>query len=521
MASKHDYERLDRQAVDLVKAGRLQEAEAKYRQALEIAYQMPDEVDVLQAANGNLAGLLLNQYRYQEAQPLLEEWARYNDMGFGVDDVNGQLVGRRMLTNVYVALREYDLAESVLNQRLASGRRTFGENSAADVLNLGTLALLGQLRNQTEETVGFIEQARQAIAGRPQRSSADREHLDQGLTAAINGSEPFQARESTLFNACLPLLKREPAPAQAPKPIPTLRNPSPSGICPGCQNTYDLPIPTAAQQPFLDELKFDNPATLAAALDAEEAVLVQLHAAVGALVGTNRRILVIKRRVAYPLSYIDVKELRFDKVGLLLSAVCQLVTSNSPYRKMSAKEADEASTALSIVRNQMSIWERGCNLLLAVRDARRCPNCGVFVPIVDSVGAPSQEPMPMDPLSFGESETLSRGLQAGEQILCQVHGVRFAKAMVVTDRRVLVVIGGDLYAFWYSDLNGVDVQRDHVTLLVKGQENKTAMGLDAVKSDHMLPCNDQDQTRFATAADLIRRNIARAESGSSAPMPAG
>ena len=62
---------------------------------------------------------------------------------------------------------------------------------------------------------------------------------------------------------------------------------------------------------------------------------------------------------------------------------------------------------------------------------------------------------------------------------------------------------------------------DKITHLLPRSFKQTAMGLDAVKSDHMLPCNDQDQTRFATAADLIRRNIARAESGSSAPMPAG
>ena len=51
--------------------------------------------------------------------------------------------------------------------------------------------------------------------------------------------------------------------------------------CPGCGAVSELPMPSAAAQPFLDQLRFANPQTLAATLAPGESVLVQCHAALG------------------------------------------------------------------------------------------------------------------------------------------------------------------------------------------------------------------------------------------------
>jgi WD40 repeat protein len=292
--------------------------------------------------------------------------------------------------------------------------------------------------------------------------------------------------------------------------------------CPGCGAVSELPMPSAAAQPFLDQLRFANPQTLAATLAPGESVLVQCHAALGALVGTNRRLLVIKNGKAYGFTYSDLREIKIEKVGWWLSAVCQLVTATVPYRPMKSKEADAARNAVSLVRNAIPLYEKASALLLEIRDTRRCPQCGAFVPLPEAAPLASQNGHLLEPLGFGEAETLQTALQPGEHVACQIHGARYAKALVVTDARAIVVIGGTLNAFDFGQLEDVDVTPRRVSLVVKGQPRSSASvgTIEAVRSDHIIPCDPPDMPKFQAAADLIRTAIRAGRLSAPAPVTA-
>jgi hypothetical protein len=292
--------------------------------------------------------------------------------------------------------------------------------------------------------------------------------------------------------------------------------------CPGCGAVSELPLPSAAAQPFLDQLRFANPQTLAATLAPGESVLVQCHAALGALVGTNRRLLVIKNGKAYGFAYSELREIKIEKVGWWLSAVCQLVTATVPYRSMKSKEADAARNAVSLVRNAIPMYEKASALLLEIRDTRRCPQCGAFVPLPESAPLASQNGHLLEPLGFGEAETLQTALRPGEHVVCQTHGARYAKALVVTDARAIVVIGGTLHAFDFGQLEDVDVTPRRVSLVVKGQPRSSASvgTIEAVRSDHIIPCDPPDMPKFQAAADLIRTAIRAGRLNAPAPMTA-
>lgn len=100
------------------------------------------------------------------------------------------------------------------------------------------------------------------------------------------------------------------------------------------------------RQPLLDKLRFANPETVASTLVPGESVLVQCPALVGALVGTNRRVLIVKDGKGCGYAYSDVQDTKVDKAGWFMTAICQLVTTDFAYRPMKTKDADAARNEL-------------------------------------------------------------------------------------------------------------------------------------------------------------------------------
>jgi hypothetical protein len=281
--------------------------------------------------------------------------------------------------------------------------------------------------------------------------------------------------------------------------------------CPKCGTDADLEVPSAVLQPLLDELGYDNPATLASALDPDESVLVQCRAFVGGLAGTTHRVLIVKSGSAHTFDYEEIRDINLETVGRFVkSDVCQLVTESSPYRSMKVKEARGASDALELRNHSLPLYERARSRLLEVRDRRKCQTCGAFVPI-----SRLQQLVPlrvdelMEPLSFGEAETVASALEEGEYVCCQIHGERYAKCLVVTDRRALVVIGSDLHSFEFGQLDGVEVQADRIRLIVRGRTEAESHGpLAAVRADNMVPLNEPDLPKFQVLASVIRSALA-------------
>lgn len=278
--------------------------------------------------------------------------------------------------------------------------------------------------------------------------------------------------------------------------------------CPNCGTSVDLKLPAVVYQPLLEELGYENPATLASALEPDESVLVVCRAFVGGLAGTNKRLLIIKRGNAYAYDYEEIKEIRLEKVGRFMkSLVCQLVTDSIPYKPMKKKEAKEAPYALEILTDDSeALYERARARLLEVRDARRCQTCGSFVPIARIHElVPGRVDELMRPLGWGEAETAAGALQQGEFICCQLHGKRYAKGLVVTDRRVLVVMGAEVHAFDFAQLQGVEVEPDRLRLLTSnGGETESHGPLAAVRAGNMVPLSEPDRPDFEAVANVIR-----------------
>jgi hypothetical protein len=282
-------------------------------------------------------------------------------------------------------------------------------------------------------------------------------------------------------------------------------------ICPACSREAGVQVPTAVYQPLLDQLRFANPATLAETLTTGESVLVQCHAFVGALAGTTRRILVIKSGHAYELTYSALEDVKLERVGRFFKSwVCQLVTANTPYRVMKAKEAKEATSAFEIGPQALPVFERAAPMLLEIRDTRRCRSCGAFVPIDDDLRelVPGRVSTMMESL-HGEAASLAAVLEPGERLLCQIRGERFYKALVVTDRRALTAIGKDVHSFAFSQLEDVDVHPHYIELVVRGRPRTDTSGpFKPVNADNLVPLLETDMLKFEMAADLIRERIA-------------
>jgi hypothetical protein len=281
-----------------------------------------------------------------------------------------------------------------------------------------------------------------------------------------------------------------------------------SEICGSCGNMSDTKVPNAAIQPLLDELAYQNPETLARTLCSGEVVLVQCRANVGGLVGTDRRILIVKKGEAHELSYEDIEDIKIEKVGWFLDATCQLVTKKSPYQKMKSKAADASPTAVSLIRVYMPTFALARVRILDIRDSRKCQNCGAFVPLGASDWVGIERGQLMEPIPSGGAEVLSANLEPGERILCQAHGVRFYKSVIVSDRRVMFVQGrapNRFHAFALASIDGVEVDGEGLQLRLKDRPFHKLGGAALVGADTGMPSNEGDVTTLRQVAELVGR----------------
>jgi hypothetical protein len=281
-----------------------------------------------------------------------------------------------------------------------------------------------------------------------------------------------------------------------------------SEICGACGKLSGTTLPNAAIQPLLDELAYQNPETLALAVRSGETVLVQCRANVGGLVGTDRRILVVKNGQAHELSYMDVDDIVIEKVGWFLDAVCQLVTKRTPYVRMKSKAADAAPTAVSLIRLYMPTFELAKVRILDIRESRRCRNCGAFVPMAPGDWAGAEHSQLLEPIPNGGAEVLGANLEPGERILCQAHGARFHKSVIVSDRRVMFVQGrapNRFHAFALAAIDGVEVDGAGLQLRFTGKPFAKQEGPALVGAESGMPANDGDVAKLRQVASVIDR----------------
>jgi len=286
-----------------------------------------------------------------------------------------------------------------------------------------------------------------------------------------------------------------------------------SEICGICGKMSGASLPNAAIQPLLDELAYQNPETLALALRGGEVVLVQCRANLGGLAATDRRILVVKNGEANTLSYEDIVDIKMEKVGWFLNATFQLVTKTSPYQKMTSKAADASPTALSLIRTYMPTFALAQARILDIRDSRKCRNCGAFVPLGPSDWVGVDRGQLMDPIPNGGAEVLGANLEPGERILCQAHGARFHKSVIVTDRRVMFVQGrapNRFYAFALASIEGVEVDSEGLQLRLKNKPFHKLAGPALVTADSGMPANEGDLKTLRQVAELVGRLTAEA-----------
>ena len=281
-----------------------------------------------------------------------------------------------------------------------------------------------------------------------------------------------------------------------------------SEICGSCGKMSGTTLPVAVIQPLLDELAYQNPETVARALRGGETVLVQCRANVGGLVATDRRILVVKNGEAHALAYEDIVDIKMEKVGWFLDATFQLVTKKAPYQKMKSKAADASPTALSLIRIYMPTFALAQVRILDIRDSRKCRNCGAFVPLGASDWAGAERGQLMDSIPNGGAEVLGANLEPGERILCQAHGARFHKSVIVTDRRVMFVQGrapNRFYGFPLAAIEDVDVDGEGLQLRLRGKPFRKLAGPALVTAESGLPANAGDIDTLRQVAGLIRK----------------
>jgi Bacterial PH domain len=276
--------------------------------------------------------------------------------------------------------------------------------------------------------------------------------------------------------------------------------------CPKCGHDSQTALPSSAWQPLLDQLAYTNPETLESGLHHGETVLVCCRANVGGLVGTDQRVLVIKKGQVHEYSYTDIEDVAIQKVGWFLDAVCQLVTKQTPFQPMKSKAADASLNALSLLRGYLPVFESAKVRLLEIRDQRRCRSCGTFVPITAADWGDTQPPKLIEPIPNSGACVLATNLLPGERIICQAHGARYYKTMIVTNQRVMIVLGRGqkhFHAFPLTQLEGADVDTDGLRLRVKGRAFVKLQGMALVTADSAIPANEGDADKLRTLADSI------------------
>jgi hypothetical protein len=275
--------------------------------------------------------------------------------------------------------------------------------------------------------------------------------------------------------------------------------------CARCGEESDVTMPGAALQPMLDELAYSNPETMQEALRPGEKELVLCRANVGGLAGTDQRLILVKKGQVQEYEYTDVTDITIEKVGWFLDAVFQLVTPRTPHATMKSKAADAAPNAFSLIRSYLPVFESAKSRIMQIRDARKCKHCGAFVPIA-SFEWTDPRPMLLEPIPQGGAGVLATNLLPNERILAQGHGARYYKTAIVTDQRVIFVLGRSdkrFSAFPFAALDGVEVDDRGLYLRVKGKRFEKREGVALVTSDSGMPANAEDLPKLQIIAGAI------------------
>ncbi len=146
-------------AIVLRHAGRLEDAEAEHRRALEIRRQVfsPEHPRVLDSM-ATLSVALGAQRRYEEAHALMSEVLELRRRLQGPDhpDVaSSEISLGAMLTN----MERYEQAHPMLQHAVTSLRRTLGPRHASYTTALQNLAALEHLRGESERALSLLQQS--------------------------------------------------------------------------------------------------------------------------------------------------------------------------------------------------------------------------------------------------------------------------------------------------------------------------------------------------------------------------
>lgn len=210
-ASRKEYMHLDQEAGKLQEKKRYPEAEAVYRQALDVARHIePEDKDILQMATFNLGGVLFDEKRFADAEPLFQESCRFCEEGFGVDDLQGELRNREYLTNVLMELKKYSEAEDLLQKRLDSLKRQFGGTNVSSLIALGPMALAMQQQGKMAEADSCREQAIEIVNNDPNLKEADRTEVLDTLASLLRAdATSYLEAEKAFHLRCLGLVEEQ------------------------------------------------------------------------------------------------------------------------------------------------------------------------------------------------------------------------------------------------------------------------------------------------------------------------
>jgi len=150
---------LDRQAIELYRAGRYDEAEPLFQRALDI-YETalgPDHPDTATSLN-NLATLYYSQGRYGEAEPLLQRTLDIRETALGPDhpDTANSL---NNLAGLYDSQGRYGKAEPLLQRTLDIRETALGPDHPDTADSLNNLALLYQYQGRYGEAEPLYQRA--------------------------------------------------------------------------------------------------------------------------------------------------------------------------------------------------------------------------------------------------------------------------------------------------------------------------------------------------------------------------
>lgn len=150
---------LNEHSLTLEQAGRYDEAELLYKQAIEIGKATIGESHPSYAIRlNNLANLYENMGRYDEAEPLYKQAIEIDSKTIGENHPD-YAVHLSNLAYLYGSMGRYDKAEPLYKQAMEIGKATIGENHPNYAISLNNLANLYRSMGRYDEAEPLFKQA--------------------------------------------------------------------------------------------------------------------------------------------------------------------------------------------------------------------------------------------------------------------------------------------------------------------------------------------------------------------------